>query len=59
MMFPLEAMVHDSYGIMQAWREGGYSDDLIVAAKCAEHELKILCPSGAIFPQRCPAPSLS
>ena len=52
MLFPLKSMAHDSYGIMQAWREGGYSDDLIVAAKCAEHELKILCPSGAVFPQR-------
>ena len=56
MLFPLKSMAHDSYGIMQAWREGGYSDDLIVAAKCAEHELKILCPSSAVFPQRCLGP---
>ena len=52
MLFPLESMTNDSYGIMHAWREGGYSDDLIVAAKCSEHKLKILCPSSAIFPQR-------
>lgn len=52
MLFPLESMVHHTFGIMQAWQEGGYSDDLIVAAKCAQHKLKILCPSGAIFPQR-------
>ena len=52
MLFPLKCMAHDSYGIMQAWREGGYSDDLIVAAKCAEQGLKILCPSSAVFPQR-------
>ena len=56
MLFPLKSMAHDSYGIMQAWREGGYSDDLIVAAKCAEHELKIVCPSSAVFPQRCLGP---
>ena len=52
MLFPLDPMTNDSYGIMHAWREGGYSDDLIVAAKCLEHKLKILCPSSAIFPQR-------
>ena len=56
MLFPLKSLTCDSYGIMQAWREGGYSDDLIVAAKCAEHGLKILCPSSAIFPQRCRDP---
>lgn len=52
MLFPADHMVNDTYGIMQAWSDGGYSDDLIVAAKCAEHRLKILCPSGASFPQR-------
>jgi hypothetical protein len=37
--------------IRQAWSEGGYSDDLIVASKCGEHRLPILCPSAAVFPQ--------
>ena len=36
---------------MQAWSEGGYSDDLIVASCCGEHRLRILCPPSAIFPQ--------
>lgn len=31
--------------------QGGYSDDLTVASKCAEHKLKILCPSYAVLPQ--------
>lgn len=35
----------------QAWSEGGYSDDLIVASSCGEHGLPIACPSSAIFPQ--------
>lgn len=35
----------------QAWSEGGYSDDLIVAAKCAEAGMHIHCPSSAIFRQ--------
>lgn len=35
----------------QAWREGGYSDDLTVASVCGELGLKIICPSFAIFPQ--------
>ena len=35
----------------QAWGEGGYSDDLTVAAKCTESGLVIYCPSYSIFPQ--------
>ena len=31
--------------------QGGYSDDLTVASKCAEHKLQILCPSYAVLPQ--------
>lgn len=37
--------------VAQAWREGGYSDDLTVASVCKQQQLKILCPSFAIFPQ--------
>ncbi|KAK9803984.1 hypothetical protein WJX72_010372 [[Myrmecia] bisecta] len=51
MLFPLQDMRSDRYGIMQAWSDGGYSDDLIVAAKCGEHGLQILCPSFSILPQ--------
>lgn len=36
---------------VQAWEEGGYSDDLTVASKCTEQGLVIYCPSYAIFPQ--------
>lgn len=36
----------------QAWEDGGYSDDLIVASTCSQHGLTILCPSFAVFPQR-------
>jgi len=36
----------------QAWSGGGYSDDLIMAAKCGEHHLQIICPPFTIFPQR-------
>ena len=42
----------------QAWSCGGYSDDLIMAAKCGEHRLPILCPPFTIFPQRCASYSL-
>jgi hypothetical protein len=35
----------------QAWSEGGYSDDLIVAARCGEAGLSVLCPSSAVFRQ--------
>ncbi len=36
---------------MQAWREGGYSDDLILQARCSELGLSIGVPPTAIFPQ--------
>lgn len=39
--------------VAQAWEDGGYSDDLIVASTCSQHGLTILCPSFAVFPQRC------
>ena len=42
----------------QAWEHGGYSDDLIVAAQCSHHGLRILCPAFALFPQWCACPSL-
>lgn len=37
----------------QAWQQGGYSDDLILAAKCSEHRLAVAVPSCSIFPQWC------
>lgn len=36
---------------MQAWSDGGYSDDLTVASKCTEQHLVIYCPGYSIFPQ--------
>ena len=36
---------------MQAWGEGGYSDDLTVASQCTEQGLDIYCPGYSIFPQ--------
>ena len=42
-----------TYLDLQAWSNGGYSDDLIVAAKCGENSLSILCPSFTVFPQWC------
>ncbi|GAX79525.1 hypothetical protein CEUSTIGMA_g6966.t1 [Chlamydomonas eustigma] len=41
----------DSHGILKAWQDGGYSDDLTLAAKCSEHKLAVGVPSTAIFPQ--------
>ena len=43
--------VDDIHNHLQAWSNGGYSDDLIVAAKCGENSLSILCPSFSVFPQ--------
>lgn len=41
------------YHAVQAWEDGGYSDDLTVASKCTELQLPIYCPGYAIFPQWC------
>ncbi|KAK9841846.1 hypothetical protein WJX81_007075 [Elliptochloris bilobata] len=51
MLLPLAHLRADTYGIMAAWEHGGYSDDLIVAAQCNRHGLRILCPAFALFPQ--------
>ncbi|MEW5305859.1 MAG: hypothetical protein WDW36_008374 [Sanguina aurantia] len=42
----------DHHGILRAWREGGYSDDLTLASICARDGLAVATPSFAIFPQR-------
>jgi hypothetical protein len=36
---------------VQAWSDGGYSDDLTVASQCTEQQLTIYCPGYSIFPQ--------
>jgi hypothetical protein len=38
--------------MLQAWRDGGYSDDLTLAARCTELGLPIAVPSFSLYPQR-------
>jgi cellulose synthase/poly-beta-1,6-N-acetylglucosamine synthase-like glycosyltransferase len=47
MMFRRDDLARDAYGLVSAWRNGGYSDDLIAGTKCVEHGLKIACPEAA------------
>lgn len=42
----------DAYGIVRTWRDGGYSDDMLLGAKCIEHGLSVSTGPGMIFPQR-------
>eukprot|EP00238_Polyblepharides_amylifera_P007089 CAMPEP_0196576844 /NCGR_PEP_ID=MMETSP1081-20130531/6013_1 /TAXON_ID=36882 /ORGANISM="Pyramimonas amylifera, Strain CCMP720" /LENGTH=499 /DNA_ID=CAMNT_0041895561 /DNA_START=244 /DNA_END=1740 /DNA_ORIENTATION=- len=49
MMLPLKEMRADSYGIMSAFQEGGYSDDLILASLCGARGRIVACPARAIF----------
>lgn len=42
----------DPYGILDAWKDGGYSDDMLMGAKCIEHKLMIAAAPAAVFPQR-------
>lgn len=39
----------------KVWREGGYSDDLLLAAYCVENGLSIGMPASAVYPQLLPA----
>ncbi|KAL6776996.1 hypothetical protein ACKKBF_B19795 [Auxenochlorella protothecoides x Auxenochlorella symbiontica] len=54
MLFRSPALRSDSAGLLEAWRDGGYSDDLITASLCGERGLGIICPPYAVFPQRMP-----
>jgi hypothetical protein len=38
--------------VLQVWRDGGYSDDLLTAGYCAAQGLVIAVPATAIFPQQ-------
>ena len=51
MLFRGEDLRRDSLGVLGAWAEGGYSDDLTVAARATQLGLHVFCPSYAIFPQ--------
>ena len=54
MAFRMEDMAVDRFGIMSSWAQGGYSDDLTVAARMGKLKKTILCPSTAVFPQWLP-----
>lgn len=40
------------YGIYEAWKHGGYSDDMLMGSKCVEHGLTVVAAPAGIFPQR-------
>jgi hypothetical protein len=52
MMLRRESLAKDAYGLVTAYRDGGYSDDLILASACDEHDEIVGCPHEAVFPQR-------
>lgn len=51
MLLRTQELQQDAMGIQKAWREGGYSDDLIVASICETLNIPVYCPSYGIFPQ--------
>ena len=52
MMLRRESLADDAFGCASAYRDGGYSDDLILAALCDERGETVGCPFEAVFPQR-------
>ena len=51
MLFRSQDLRNDEFGIQKAWRDGGYSDDLIVASIFSKLKMPVYCPPYAIFPQ--------
>lgn len=51
MAFRMIDMKADRLGILQNWVNGGYSDDLTVAARMNKLGLHVYCPAYAVFPQ--------
>lgn len=45
-------MLNSVWACAQAWEDGGYSDDMSLAAKCNQHGLRIYCPNNAVCMQR-------
>ena len=52
MMFDKEQLLRDRHGILSAWRNGGYSDDMIAGGIARTKGHGIACPDSAILPQR-------
>ena len=52
MMLRRASLASDVHGCASAYRDGGYSDDLILAALCDERGETVGCPFEAVFPQR-------
>jgi len=52
MMLRRESLAKDEHGFVTAYKRGGYSDDLILASACDEHDEIVGCPHEAVFPQR-------
>lgn len=50
MLLRAEDVRSDAHGIASAYRDGGYSDDLILAAIADREKKTILCPPTAVFP---------
>jgi len=52
MLFRAPELARDAHGIVSAWRDGGYSDDLVAAATSVAARRPVLSPAAAFFPQR-------
>jgi hypothetical protein len=46
-----ELAMHIFSMVMQAWEDGGYSDDMTATALCNKHGLNICSPASAVFAQ--------
>lgn len=46
--------MRDEHGILEGWRNNGYSDDMIAGGLARTNGHGIACPATAILPQRLP-----
>ena len=56
-MIRLVDLRSDRYGILEAFRDGGYSDDMILGAICNKHGLKVRGRAFILTPIPTPTPT--
>eukprot|EP00898_Chlorokybus_atmophyticus_P006719 jgi/Chlat1/7048/Chrsp56S00528 len=52
MLLRTSDLLEDRHGCVSALRDGGYSDDLTLAAVASAHSRSVVCPAQALFPQQ-------
>ena len=52
MLFQRQRLLNDEEGVLAAWSNGGYSDDMIAGGIARSKGYGIACPDTGLLPQR-------